>query len=267
MKKALAILLSAMLILSFAACGEKDNNEDFSSNPTSTPGSSQSGNQNNTADDNQTNSETNSENNNSSNNESGNKDDNKTDNKDDSANNQTPPVVEDTNKEDITAYVPYGTTNSEGDSQYFPPEMDSTGQITPGVTVETTKFEVPEFFEAEKAIRICKNENASITVAKLAEYANEYAKAYNKYYSNSNYKLTVSVSGNVIKYAFTISGTPADRGNTVLQKVFLGPYFDENADFYKAQAKKYKAAISSFGGIEVSIVRANGENVITRKFS
>ena len=70
----------------------------------------------------------------------------------------------------------------------------------------------------------------------------------------------------LIKYTFAVSGKPAERNNSILQ-YYLGDYFDENSDFYRAQAKKYKDAVSSFGGIEISVVRADSTNVITKKFS
>lgn len=251
MKKVLAILISAMLLLSLTACGNKENPDDTTSIPTSTPDSSQSGNQeNNSQNESQNNSQGNSQGGTQSNNSSI----------------TNLPVVEDTNKEDITVYVPYGTIEDENNSQYLPPEMDSGGQISPGIIVQGTKFELPKFFEAEKAIKICKAENKTVTVAKLAEFANEYAKAYNKHYADSNYKLVVSVSGNIIKYTFTVGGKPAERNNSILQ-YYLGEYFDEKSDFYKAQAKKYKDAVSNFAGIEISVVRADSTNVITKKFS
>lgn len=258
MKKVLAILFSATLILLLTACGNKENPDDTTSTPTYTPNSSQSDNNENSQNNSQNNSQDNNQGNSQNNSQGGTQSNN--------SSTTNPLVVEDTNKEDITEYVPYGVTDNEGNTQYYPPEMDAGGQITPGVTVQGTKFELPEFFEVEKAIRICKAENTNVTIAKLTEFANEYAKAYNKYYTDSNYKLVVSVSGNIIKYTFTVSGKPAERSNTILQ-YYLGAHFDEVSDFYKAQAKKYKDANSSFSGIEVSVVRADSTNVITKKFS
>ena len=244
MKKTLAILLSTMLLLSFTACGDKEPIDDATSTPTSSPSTSQ--------DDNQiSNDETNSSNESQGNSQS--------DTQSNNSGSTTPPVVEDTNKADITAYVPYGaTSNGDDDSQYYPPQMDSTGNISPGVTVGGLPFELPEFFEAEKAIKICKNENTAITTEKLAEYANEYAKAYNKYYSTSNYKLAVSVSGNTIKYTYTVSGYPAKRQDHIIQGRFE-EHTETDKAFYKAQLKKYQDAVSSITAIEICVVRADND--------
>lgn len=259
MKKTLAILLSAMLLISFTACGNKPHDDYPNSNPTSTPGASQDENQNDTTNSTLDNSQNNSQNNSQGSTESNN------------SSTIPTPEFEDTKKEDITVYIPY-STGDDDNSQYFPPEMDSTGAISPGVTVQGKKFEVPEFFEVSKAIRICKAQNAAVTLEKLAEFANEYAKAYNKYYTDSNYKLTVSLSGNVIKYTFTVSGTPAERTNYILQ-TYINKHFNENTEFYNSQAKKFKDEVANFDGIQISIVRADNDtsseskNVVTKKFS
>lgn len=251
MKKTLAILLATMLLFSFAACGNKENPDDTTSTPTSTPSASQGGNTEENQNDGQNESQNNSQGGTQSGTQSGNQNGN--------SNTVTPPVIEDTNKEDITAYVPYGaTSNGDDDSQYFPPQMDSSGNMSPGVTIGGLPFELPEFFEVEKAIRICKSKNTTVTVAKLAEFANEYAKAYNKYYSTSNYKLTVSASGNVIKYTYTVSGKPAERRNYIIEGR-IEEHIEKNNAFYKAQVKKYKDTVSSCGGIEICIVRADND--------
>ena len=245
MKKIIMLFISATLILSLAACKNDYDPYDSVPLPSSKPSNSENESQSDTT------SNTQSDNNSQNNSQ---------------IDHQKPPVVEDTNKEDITAYVPYGLTDNENNSQYYPPEMDSTGGLGMGVTAEGKKFEVPEFFEVEKAIRLCKSQNPTVTIEKLSEFANEYAKAYNNYYKNSNYKLAVSVSGNVIKYTFTVSGKPAEKSNAII-KHYIDNHFKDNADFYKAQVKKYKNAVSSIEGIEISIVRTDSTNVITKKFS
>jgi len=277
MKKFLALLLSAILLLSFTACkGEKD--DDSTSKPVSKPSTSQDDNSqgdNSQGDNSQGNNSqgnnsqgnnsqgNNSQGNNSQgNNSQGNNSQGNNSQGNNSQGGGQTPSVETT---DLTVYAPYSANINEDNVQYFPPTIGDDSTISPGVSVQGLQFEAPVVFEAKKAITAFKNEASSLTAAKLQEYISKYANAYNKYYPESSYKLAVSVSGNTVKYTYTITGEPAQKTNSYIDLVLNGnkghfnKYADFYNDFYNDQIKSYKAAMSGISKIEVCIVRADND--------
>ena len=283
MKKFLALLLSAILLLSFTACkGKKD--DDSTSKPVSEPSTSQDDNSqddNSQGDNSQDNSSqgnnsqgnnsqgnnsqgNNSQGNNSQgNNSQGNNSQGNNSQGNNSQGGGQTPSVETT---DLTVYAPYSANINENNVQYFPPTIGDDSTISPGLNVEGIPFEAPIVFEAKKAITAFKNESSSVTAAKLQEYVSKYATAYNKYYPKSNYKLAVSISGNAVKYTYTIIGEPAEKDNSYIDLVLksaskshFNKYADFYDDFYKDQIKSYKAAMSGISKIEVCIVRADND--------
>ncbi len=289
MKKLLAFLLSAALLLSITACAGKKDDDGVTSKPTSEPSASQDDNsqddnsQGNNSEDNNSQGNNSQGNNSQGNNSQGNNSQgnnsqgNNSQGGGQTGNQDTPPVT----PTDLTVYVPYSADIDKNNSQqYFPPTLGQDGSLSPGMTVETTQFEAPEIFEAKKAINAFKNESASVTAAKLQEYISKYADAYNKHYNDSNYELSVSISGNTVKYTYTITGEPAERSDTVIKLLLNGDkghfnkYADFYNDFYKDQIKSYKAAVSSISKIEICIVRAKNDplfgtngNILSKTFS
>ncbi|MBO5358275.1 MAG: hypothetical protein J6A78_03035 [Clostridia bacterium] len=250
MKKFLALLLSALLLLSFAACKGNKDDDGTPSSPTSTPDSSQGST---TDDDSQDASKP----------EDSTSQNNSQTDKPNGIKPVTPPA--DPDPTDLTVYIPYNVEITEENSQYFPPALGDDGSISPGVTVVGKDFETPELFDVVKASTALKNEVANVTSAKLLEYVSKYATAYNGYYPESNYKLAVSVSGNTVKYTYTLSGEPAERKSHVI-KALLDVHFEKYADFYKDFYKKqianYKAAMPSINKIEVCVVRADNDPLL-----
>ncbi len=252
MKKFLAFLLSAMLLLSFTACAGQKDDDDTASTPTSKPGTSQDG----TSGDGGTNQDGTLQ---PGDNGQGNSQTGKPDNSQPS----TPPV--DPDPTDLTIYVPYSTDIDEEKPQYYPPTLGDDGSISPGVSVQGTQFETPELFDVKKAITALKNEVPSITTAKLQEYVSKYANAYNKHYTQSNYKLVVSFSGNTVKYTYTVTGKPAERKSYVIEALLdahFDKYFDFYSDFYKAQISNYKQAMPNISNIEICIIRADNDPLL-----
>ncbi len=260
MKRFLALLLSAILLLTFAACKGKNDDDDTTSKPTSQPSASQGDNSQGDSQDNNSQGD-NSQSNSQGNNSQGNNSQGGTSQPE----NSTPSTPVDPAPTDLTVYVPYSADINKDNSQYFPPSLGADGSISPGVTVQGTQFEAPEVFEAKKAITALKNEVPSITAAKLQEYVSKYAAAYNKHYSKSNYKLAVSVSGGTVKYTYTISGEPATRSNSLIVLLLNGEtgHYSKYADFYnsffKDQIKSYKEVMPGINKIELCIIRADND--------